>query len=111
MVLAHWDDIPFERAIYDIPLALVDHKWRLSVITGILVRLGYNPCGGIRNSLKIDKFSPSPRTRDVGHLLGKAPFLFGQACEDRSLFPQLMCPNPTNERRGYRYKKSSASSS
>lgn len=111
MVLAHWDDIPFERAIYDIPLALVDHKWRLSVITGILVRLGYNPCGGIRNSLGNRQVQSLTSTRDAGHLLGKAPFLFGQACEDRSLFPQLMCPNPTNERRGYRYKKSSASSS
>ena len=51
MNLAHWDDIPFERAFHDVPLTLIDHKRRLSLITGVLVGLGHNPCGGIRNSL------------------------------------------------------------
>lgn len=51
MSLAHWDDIAFERAFHDIPLALIDHERRLSMITGVLVRLGYNPCRSIRNTL------------------------------------------------------------
>ena len=47
----HWDDFALERTFRDIPLPLINHERRLSVIFRILIRLRKDPRGEIRSSL------------------------------------------------------------
>ena len=58
----HRDDIPFKGPVKDRPVTLVDAERRLSVVFGILVRLGNHPGGSIRDAL--DARSNSVRSRD-----------------------------------------------
>ena len=46
----HGDNFAFEIPLHDIPKALINHERCLPMISGILVRLGHNPSGCIRNT-------------------------------------------------------------
>ena len=48
----HRDDFALERTFRDIPLSLIDHERRLSVIFRILICLRDDPRGEIRSSLR-----------------------------------------------------------
>ena len=48
----HGDDVAFEGAVEDAPLALVHDEGRLAVVLGVLVGLGDDPGGGVGDALK-----------------------------------------------------------
>lgn len=52
MSLAHGDNVPFDSAIHDVPETLINDEWRLPMITSVLVCLGHDPRGGIRDTLE-----------------------------------------------------------
>ena len=62
---AHRDDVSFERAFDDVPLTLVDDERRLAMITGVLIRLGHDPCRGIGNTLKSEQLESSDMSRTL----------------------------------------------
>ncbi len=48
----HGDDITLERAVHNIPRALVDNERRLSVVFRVLVRWETIQAGGVRYPLE-----------------------------------------------------------